>query len=216
MAYIDIAAVKGNYYHGQIVDEERPFLSPWLPNTIKIQPDTINVFFHPGTARTKVCRQGLRYDAFVPSILFLTHFLPDSPKASQMASLCSLMLGGNGIWGDVTALSTEDIALFRETLDSYKRVADAVTRSYPRLKGFIGSSPEIYEKIEICESAGLICFFTRSKGIFVHVTQPIAIEKFSHVTGADDYVLTNEGRLKITVHLSKDESRPVFTIPKDR
>ena len=55
-----------------------PYYSSFdLPATVKHDPDTINVFFFPGAARARVCRQGIRYDSLIPSILFLTHFLPD-------------------------------------------------------------------------------------------------------------------------------------------
>jgi len=185
-----------------------------IPEKFVIKPDTINVFFHPGAARPRVCRQGIRYDSFVPSILFLTHFLPDKPELSQWNSLCSLMLGGNGIWGDLLSLDRDDIEIFRSTLDKYKKVSDSVVLSYPRAKGFIGSSPEIYEKVLPEKAEGLVCFFTQAEGSFTHVTKPLNKEKFSHVEGADHYDVTGDGRLKITVNLKKDEARPVFVFSK--
>ena len=99
-----------------------PYFSDFdIPKSFKIHPDTINVFFHPGAARARVCRQGVKYDSFVPSILFLTHFLPDSPEFSQWNSLCSLMLGANGIWGDLLELQEDDIRRFSDTLHKYKK-----------------------------------------------------------------------------------------------
>ena len=187
-----------------------------IPEQVSIDPDTINVFFYPGTARSKVCRQGTKYDSFVPSILFLTHFLPDSPKISQLSSLVSLMLGGNGIWGDLLSLSIDDINLFNSVLEKYKQVAESVTRSYPKVKGFIGSSPEIYEKIDYNKLEGMIAFLTRVGGTYVHITDIIDQNKFSHVDGADDFELTADGRLKITVKLNDNESRPVFIFSKNK
>lgn len=193
-----------------------PYFSDFdIPSNFEIKPNTINVFFHPGAARPKVCRQGTKYDSFVPSILFLTHFLPDGPKMAQMNSLCALMLGGNGIWGDLLSLSEEDIALFSNILKKYKKVADSVTKSYPRIKGFIGSSPEIHEKIDYDESKGMICFFTRAGGTYTHITDKINKDKFYTVEGADSFYLTDDGRLKITVKLENNEARPVFVFSKD-
>jgi alpha-galactosidase len=188
-----------------------PYFSDFdIPKSFRFEPNTINVFFHPGAARPRVCRQGLKYDSFVPSILFLTHFLPDGPRNSQMNSLCSLMLGSNGIWGDLISLSEEDVNLFKDILDKYKKIRESVTLSYPKVKGFIGASPEIYEKVQYEESQGLICLFTRAQGTFTHITDKINPKKFLTVEGADSWELTAEERLKITVQLKENEARPVF------
>ncbi len=126
------------------------------------------------------------------------------------------MLGGNGIWGDLLSLSTDDINLFNSVLGKYKQVAGSVTRSHPKVKGFIGSSPEIYEKIDYNKLEGMIAFLTRVGGTYVHITDIIDQNKFSHVDGADDFELTADGRLKITVKLNDNESRPVFIFSKNK
>ena len=173
-----------------------------------------NLFFFPGAARSRICRQGVKYDKFVPSSLFLAHFLPDAPVLSQMNSLCSLMLGPNGIWGELADLSEDDIKIFSETLQKYKRVRDSINESYPKTKGNIGTSPEIHEKINYDKSEGLICFFTVSKGTFTHITDTIETAKFCNVDGADSWEITPSGRLKITVTLEKNQARPVFVYGK--
>ncbi|MBC8075277.1 MAG: alpha-galactosidase, partial [Chloroflexales bacterium] len=78
-----------------------------IPPSVNMEPDTINVFFYPGAARPRVCRTGARYDAIIPSILFLTHYLPDAPALAQRNSLAALMLGCNCIWGDLVGLSND-------------------------------------------------------------------------------------------------------------
>ena len=60
-----------------------------------------NVFVYPGPARARICRAPLDFDKWLPSVLFLTHYLPDDPASSQMINLASLILGQNGIWGDL-------------------------------------------------------------------------------------------------------------------
>ena len=57
------------------------------------------------------------------------------------------MLGPNGIWGELADLSEDDVRVFSETLQKYKRVRDSINESYPKTKGNIGTSPEIHEKI---------------------------------------------------------------------
>lgn len=178
---------------------------------VNLSPYT-NIFFFPGPARSRFCRQGTKYDSFVPSILFLTHYLPDAPVLSQNNSLASIMLGGNGIWGDLLSLSDEDIQLYSDTLNKYKEVAEYVTSSYPNVRGFIGSSPEIYEKIDHEKAKGLICFFTNVKGTYTYITEKINLNEFSNVYGADHYEVTPDERLKITVVLGTDDARTVFLI----
>lgn len=187
-----------------------PYFSDFdIPRTVAIQPNTINVFFYPGTAHPRVCRRGAAYDPIIPSILFLTHFLPDGPAQAQRNSLASLMLGGNGIWGDLLALDTEEIDLIHGQLAAYKQVASAVTESYPRVRGFIGASPEIHEKIEPHQASGLIVFFSVIAGSVTHVTQPINLTAFGTVTGADSWEVLADGRLKISVQLEQNDARAV-------
>ncbi|HEY5587117.1 MAG TPA: alpha-galactosidase [Ruminiclostridium sp.] len=176
---------------------------------VNLAPYT-NVFFFPGPSRSRICRQGVRYDSFVPSILFLAHFLPDAPRLSQNNSLASLMLGSNGIWGDLLSLNESDIKVFSDALNKYKLVGEHITSSYPVTRGFIGSSPEIYEKVNYEEAKGLVCFFTKSKGTYVHITGKINIKEFSHIDGADNYEITLDGRLKIIVNLDANDARYVF------
>jgi alpha-galactosidase len=169
-----------------------------------------NIFFYPGPARTRFCRQGIKYDFFAPSILFLTHFLPDAPVLNQNNSLAAIVLGGNGIWGDLLHLSKENVQLYADTLGRYKEVAQYVTESYPVTKGYIGSSPEVYEKIDPQATKGLLCFFTHVKGSYTYFTQKINKDEFSGVYGADSYEITEDGRIKLTVKLNENDARIVF------
>ena len=112
-----------------------------------------NLFFQPGPARGWICRSGLAFDRWIPSVLFLTHFFPDddetkgwtmpfwtvsgrrpaSGEDQQMMSLASLVLGPGGIWGDLGAgLDRGTIAL---RLDSGALQA----RGRRRDRGFVGA-----------------------------------------------------------------------------
>ncbi len=103
----------------------------------------VNLFFFPGPARAWVCRTPLTYDKWVPSVLFLTHYLPDDPAASQELNIASLVLGQNGLWGDLLRLSEEGIARFGEALAAYKQVRDDITRATLTRTGMVGGSPEV-------------------------------------------------------------------------
>ncbi len=49
---------------------------------VPVDPATqnTNVFFFPGQARNWICRAPLGLDRWVPSVLFLVHYLPDGPR----------------------------------------------------------------------------------------------------------------------------------------
>jgi len=190
-----------------------PYFSDFdIPASVQMEPNTINVFFYPGPARPRICRQGYKFDPVIPSILFLTHYLPDAPALSQRNSLASLVLGGNGLWGDLRSLSEADIALLSECLADYKRVAEAVGRSYPIGRGFPGSSPEIHEKIDPETASGLVAFFTVREGEFTHLTQPMNLAKLGEVKGAEAWEVTREGRLMMRVRLGRNEARVVYVM----
>jgi alpha-galactosidase len=185
-----------------------------IPRSVKIEPDTINVFFYPGPARPRICRQGVKYDPLIPSILFLTHYLPDPPKLSQDNSLASLVLGGNGFWGDLLALTAEDIEYLSERIALYKLVGGGVTRAYPRQRGFAGSSPEIHEKIHAETCSGVVVFLTVTPGTFTYFTQPLELDRLGEVIGADACERVEGNRLKITVTLERDGARIVYVVPR--
>ena len=73
-----------------------------------------NIFVHKGSARTWICRLPLPFDKWIPSILFLTHYLPDDPVELQEVNVASLVLGQNGIWGDLLGVSDAGIQIHRQ------------------------------------------------------------------------------------------------------
>ncbi|HMN59248.1 MAG TPA: hypothetical protein PJ988_02720, partial [Anaerolinea sp.] len=85
---------------------------------------------------------------------------------------------------------------------------------YPRTRGFIGSSPEIHEKINSEAGAGLVAFFTVAPGTYSYLTQPLDLEKLGEIKGADEWEATEDGCLKLTVSLPADGARTVFILPK--
>ena len=167
------------------------------------------MFFYPGPARPRVCRRGSSYDFILPSSLFLIHYLPDGPAGSRENNLASLMLGGNGIWGDLPALSAEDRDFWASGLADYKRVAPAAQRAPDRLRGFIGSSPEIHEKVDPRTGVGLLAFFTVNPAEITHLTQPL-VRPPARVRGADAWEVLPDGRVRLLIKLDRDGARSVF------
>ncbi|MCL2351876.1 MAG: alpha-galactosidase [Firmicutes bacterium] len=172
-------------------------------------PDTINVFFYPGAARPQICRASSRFDRYVPAVCYLTHQLPDGDLPARENAAAALALGGNGIWGDLCALTDEQIGFWRDFLTDYKRVRGAAAEAYPAVTGKIGGSPEIHEKIDPKSGAGLVAVFTSGAGEFTHVTRKL--EKMpAKVIGADEAEFLGNGRVRITVRLAADGARTVF------
>jgi alpha-galactosidase len=182
-----------------------------LDKPIRMEPGT-NVFFYPGAARPRFCRTGVSYDSFVPSTLFLTHYLPDGNTAARENSLASLVLGGNGIWGSLKDLTGEETAFWRDNLVLYKQVRDAAASVAAKLTGSVGSSPEIYEKVDNPSGTGLIAFFTGSPGTYSYIAGPFPRGKLPKVHRADASETLEGGYLRITVNLARDSARTVFLI----
>lgn len=129
---------------------------------LDIQPPEdvwINAFVHPGPARARICRGVLDYDRWFPSVLMMTHYLPDDPEGSQLLNLASLILGQNGIWGDLPGVSEEGRALFAQVLGAYKQVRGDITEAYPVTLGRPGSTFEVHEKVSQATGRGVVCLF---------------------------------------------------------
>ncbi len=129
-----------------------------------------NIFVYPGPARGWICRTPLTFDKWLPSTLFLTHYLPDDPADSQRLNIASLILGQNGIWGDLPRLSAAGIQHFASLLARYKQVRDAITESDPVVFGMVGGSPEIHEKIARASGKGVVVIFATAAGTYRYIT----------------------------------------------
>jgi len=130
-----------------------------------------NVYVYPGPARARVCRAPLTCDRWLPSVLFLTHYLPDEPARSQWINLASLILGQNGIWGDLLSLSPAGVERFGQTLALYKQVRDDITEAPPVRTGAVGGNPEIHEKVSPRSGRGAVALFASSAGSYTYITE---------------------------------------------
>ena len=169
-AIVDMDITEGRRYFGLGFLSSGKFFSmnngPYYPNyDIQVPEDQwINIFVNPGPARTWICRQNTAYDKWIPSVLMMAHYLPDAPESSQLINLASLMLGQNGIWGDLPGVSEEGVALFGKVLSSYKRLRSDITEAYPIVYGHSGEALEIHEKINMHTGRGLVVVFINQPG----------------------------------------------------
>ena len=168
-----------------------------------------NIFVYPGPARGWICRTPLGFDKWIPSVLFLTHYLPDDPADSQLVNIASLILGQNGIWGDPLAVSEEGVLTFGKLLALYKQVRDDITESYPVRSGDVGGSPEVHEKINAATGRGAVVVFSGAAGEYVYVTANKVDGKAWHSDGAS-VEFDKQGRAKIRAAFDRAGAKIVF------
>ena len=123
-----------------------------------------NLFFHQGPARTWITRSTYGYDRWIPSQLFLAHYFPDDPAESQLVNVASLILGHDGIWGDLLSVSPEGVARVGKLLSLWRQVRDALAAASPVRRGEVGGSGEVHEKIEHETGRGAIVVFSTAAG----------------------------------------------------
>jgi alpha-galactosidase len=131
----------------------------------------VNLFFYPGEARTWITRSPLTFDKWIPSVLFLTHYFPDDPKRWQEVNVASLILGQNGIWGDLPGVSPAGVDYIGGVLAKYKQVREDITEADPVVTGIVSGSPEIHEKVSTTTGRGVVVIFATQSGTYDYVTQ---------------------------------------------
>jgi alpha-galactosidase len=142
--------------------------------------DNWNLFFHKGPARTWITRSTYGYDRWIPSELFLTHYLPDDPEESQVVGVASMILGHNGIWGDLLSVSPEGVARIARLLGLWRQVRDAMAVASPVRTGAVGGSGEVHEKIEHETGRGAIVVFSTARGRQRYVSEhPVVREHWA-------------------------------------
>ena len=142
-------------------------------------------------------------------MLYLTHYLPDDGPNSQWINVASLVLGQNGIWGDLLAVSPEGVSLIGDALTKYKIVRDDITAAALIRTGAVGGSPEVYEKINPATGRGVVSVFSSSKGTYTFVTERTVDAAYWASAGAS-VTLDGSGRAVITATFESASARLVF------
>ncbi|HAH25842.1 MAG TPA: hypothetical protein DCL77_19145 [Prolixibacteraceae bacterium] len=168
-----------------------------------------NIFFYPGPARTWICRTPLTYDKWIPTSLFLTHYLPDDPYENQSIAVGSLILGQNGIWGDLPKISKEGVEFFAKTLSLYKQVRDDMTEVSMIRDGAVGGSPEVYEKINPETGKGAIVLFSSHAGTYSYISKTKVDFRHWETRNTEVKILTS-GLVRVDVKFNTAEAKIVF------
>ena len=168
-----------------------------------------NIFVKQGQARTWITRTPLTFDKWIPSVLFLTHYFPDDPQQWQEVDVASLILGQNGIWGDLPKVSDSGVAYIGAMLARYKQVRDDITQSDPVVTGIVSASPEIHEKISSATGRGAVVIFATRPGVYRYITSHKVTE--DHWTSDGVTVMRDsEGRAKIEATFEKPGAKILF------
>jgi len=168
-----------------------------------------NIFFYPGPARTWICRTPLTFDKWIPTSLFLTHYLPDDPYENQSIAMASLILGQDGIWGDLPKISEKGVGFFHKSLGLYKQVRDDMTETALTRDGTVGGSPEVYEKIHPVTGRGAVVVFSSHSGTYSYITNMKTEQKIWKTKGVD-ISFDKEGRAVINTTFSGAEAKIIF------
>jgi alpha-galactosidase len=173
--------------------------------------DWSNIFTTPGPARPWVVRTPLSYDKWLPSVLFLSHYLPDDPESSQMINIGSLILGQNGIWGDLLSVSDSGITLFNKMLGLYKQVRDDITESNPVVTGCVSCNPEIHEKINEHNGRGAIVIFGNpAAGHKMYYVSKNKVDPAIWHNNDVSYEIDKQGRAVLTFEFKDEAPKIIF------
>ncbi len=189
----------GPYYHNY---DLAPPWQTFLPN------GNVNIFVQPGPARGWFVRSVLNYDKWIPSVLFLTHYQPDEPHNSQLINLASLILGQNGIWGEILKTSDEGVRFFDTVLSNYKRVRKDITEAQMIYTGEPGGSPEIYEKIN-SNGKGCVVIFANAKGTYNYITENKVAASVWNNEGVK-LSFDKKGRANIMIEFNEPSAKIIF------
>jgi alpha-galactosidase len=173
------------------------------------QKDNWNLFFHKGAARTWITRSTYGYDKWIPSELFLTHYFPDDPEDSQLVNVASLILGHDGIWGDLLSVFPEGVARIGRILGLWRQVRDAMAVASPVRTGPVGGSGEVHEKIEHETGRGAIVLFSTAAGRQRYVSEHPVVEPFWATPGTS-VTLDASGHAIVDAAFAKPGAAIVF------
>ena len=190
----------GPNYHNY--DISKPWKTP-------LSNGNANIFVYPGPARGWFTRPVLTYDKWIPSVLFLTHYQLDEPRNSQIINIASLILGQNGIWGEILKTSPEGTKLLDDILNNYKQVKYDITLASPVNYGLPGESTEIHEKINPENGKGVVAIFGSGKLEVSYITKT----SVSKNTWFNDGVTVNyddKGRGVIKASFSETGAKMIF------
>jgi hypothetical protein len=120
-----------------------------------------------------------------------------------------MILGQNGIWGDLLKISLEGQELYGRLLGWYKQVRADVNGAFPVRNGSMSSNPEIHEKIGK-SGRGVVCAFTDNPGTFRYVTSGRVDAKVRSSDARANIAILPDGRAEINFIFESKGAKIVF------
>ena len=123
--------------------------------------------------------------------------------------MASLILGQNGIWGDLLNVSESGVSFTGDILARYKQVRNDITESDPVVTGVVSGSPEIHEKVSGTTGRGAVVIFATDRGTYHYITRhKVATGRWTSegVTVSQD----SAGRAKIEAKFDKPGAKVLF------
>lgn len=182
-----------------------PYYSSFnLPN-----PKNANILVAPGPARGWFTRSVLDYDKWLPSVLFSTHYQLDGDQNSQLINVASLILGQDGIWGEIMDMPDKDVTYVNQLIDKFKQLRNEITAGSIVFTGENGGPFEVYEKINPATGKGCISAFGNRAGEFIYITKNKLDQKYWHTPGVK-IEPNKEGGAKITFTFKKPSAAIIY------
>jgi alpha-galactosidase len=92
--------------------------------------------------------------------------------------MASLILGQNGIWGDLPKISEAGVQWIGQVMGRYKQVRQDVAESDPIRTGDVAGVYEVHEKISSSSNRGLVVLFSPTNGRIVYMTEHTPNQSF--------------------------------------
>lgn len=114
---------------------------------------------------------------------------------AQRYNVNTSLLGGLGLWGNLSDMSPEERARAGEVVRTAIRVWDAIAGIRPSLTGFVGSTPEIYTYAANEMADGQVIGFSGAATVYEHVvpgfnsSDLLAVLRNAYTTEADSLVI---------------------------
>jgi len=122
--------------------------------------------------------------------------------------MASMILGQDGIWGDLTAISPEGLRTIAGLISRYKRVRNDMASADPVVTGVVSSSPEVHEKIA-ANGRGAVVLFATVPGTYEYTTQHTVSSE--HWSSNETTIRTlGNGHAHLTAEFTEPGARIIF------
>jgi hypothetical protein len=133
---------------------------------------------------------------------------------AQRYAVNTSMLGGLGLWGNLSDMSPEERARAGEVVRTAIRVWDTIAGVRPTMIGSVGSTPEIYTYVEKEAAEGQVIGFTGAATVYQHVVPGLNTSNLLAVL-RNAYTVQTDSLVIPFYFLSPFSSREAFLISNE-